>query len=165
MCEENWKVVKDYENYMISDYGRVFSILKNIMMKPYLEKNGYHRVQLCKDGNRNKFLIQQLVAIQYIDNPDNYKEVDHKDHNKTNNHFSNLRWCSRSQNTMNSLKRSGCSSGSKGVDWDKHANKWRARIYPDGKTTHLGLFGTEEEAFEAYKKAATSHQGEFTCFE
>lgn len=44
--------------------------------------------------------IHRLVAFAYIPNPENKKEVNHKDLNKSNNHFSNLEWATRKENAM-----------------------------------------------------------------
>ena len=54
--------------------------------------------------------------------------IDHKDRNPLNNQKSNLRECTRSQNTMNSRKRRNSSSKYKGVSWHKASKKWYSRI-------------------------------------
>ena len=50
------------------------------------------------------------------------------------------------------IKKKNCSSKYRGVCWDKKDKKWRAQIQIDGKSKYLGLFETEEEAYECYKK-------------
>jgi hypothetical protein len=61
----------------------------------------YFFVQLRKEKIRKKCRIHRLLALQYIDNPDNLPEVDHIDRNRTNNCISNLRWVSRIENQNN----------------------------------------------------------------
>ena len=86
--------------------------------------------------------------------------VDHRDGDGLNNQRMNLREATHRQNMMNSRGRSG-SSRFKGVDWDKRAKKWRARISVNGKKKHLGYFIDEEEAARAYDEKAKKIFGEF----
>lgn len=66
----------------------------------------------------------------------------------------NCRWVSRTvqQNNRRELpKKRGCSSNYKGVSWNKESQKWTATVcYKGGKTTKVGSYGTEEEAYQAY---------------
>ena len=86
-------------------------------------------------------------------------EIDHEDTDKLNNEWANLREATHSQNNCNRFD-SKNTSGFKGVDFMKSKKKWRARI----NRSHLGLFETAEEAFEAYKKAADEIHGEFARY-
>ena len=94
--------VKGYENlYKINKQGDIYSCHYRKNMT-YLEKtDGYYYVDLTIDGKRHKCYIHRLIALQYIDNPDNLPEVDHIDRNKKNNSIDNLRWCSRAVNRRN----------------------------------------------------------------
>ena len=100
---EEWLPIKDYEDlYQVSNYGRVKSLeridslgrtVKERILKPINDKDGYQLVQLYKDGKGKTFKIHRLVANAFIDNPNNLPQVNHIDEVKTNNHISNLEWC------------------------------------------------------------------------
>lgn len=49
-------------------------------------------VSLSKDNKPKRMYVHRLVAEHYIPNPNGYDIVDHKDHNKLNNHVTNLIW-------------------------------------------------------------------------
>ena len=66
--------------------------------KGNLHHSGYLLVSLSKDGKRKQFGVHRLVATAFLDNPNNYPCVNHKDENKQNNNLQNLEWCSYSYN-------------------------------------------------------------------
>ena len=97
--EEEWRPVKGYEGlYEVSNMGRVKSLhaSQEIILKQGEYPNGYMGANLSKDGTANMKLVHRLVAIAFIQNPNNYEEVNHKDGNKKNNTVDNLEWCTRS---------------------------------------------------------------------
>lgn len=67
---------------------------------------GYPRLLIRKQGKCYHKNIHRLVAETFIPNPNGYKEVDHIDHNKQNNHVSNLRWVTHSENMKNKKSKS-----------------------------------------------------------
>ena len=92
------------------------------------------------------------------------QSVDHIDGNGLNNQRANLRLATQSQNLANSSGRPH-SSKYKGVFWSKderYKRRWWARIKKNGKSTHLGIFATEEEAAAAYNQAAIEMFGDFS---
>lgn len=95
--KEIWKTIECYENYEISNLGRVKNKKKNYSLKP-LNLNGYLVVCLCKNGKQKLFRIHRLVAFAFLPNPNNYPFVNHKDEDKTNNHVNNLEWCTAKYN-------------------------------------------------------------------
>lgn len=88
-------------------------------------------------------------------------DVDHRDTNKANLKWDNLRLATAAQNLQNQKKRVDNSSGYKGVYWNKTAKKWQAYITAFGKYKYLGLFETPEEAHIARNTAAKELHGEF----
>jgi len=80
-------------------------------------------------------------------------EIDHIDHDNTNNKWINLREVSHSENLRNRSMFKNNRSGVIGVCWNDCSNKWKAQIVVDGKTIHLGLFVDKFEAICTRKSA------------
>lgn len=72
--------------------------------------------------------------------------LDHKDRDKQNNRWQNLRESNSLQNALNTDIRRDNTSGVKGVTWNRRANKWQAQINRSGKCYYLGVFESLEEA-------------------
>lgn len=101
------KLIRDcldprFRKYIISDNGQIWSRSKKVYIKPALNGDGYPTVNvitsLAKDGYRQSFAVHRIIALLFVPNPHGYKEVNHIDGNKQNNHYSNLEWCDRSYN-------------------------------------------------------------------
>jgi hypothetical protein len=88
-------------------------------------------------------------------------ELDHKDGDRLNNRIGNLREATRQQNQQNRVSREGSTSKYKGVNWDRHRNKWATYIKYDGKVHNLGRFDLEEEAAMKYNEYALKYFGEY----
>jgi hypothetical protein len=161
MCE--YKKIEGYDNYSVSNHGNVRNDKTNRILKPGKDKMGYHKVSLCKNKKSKTHIIHRLVAIAYIDNPDNKLCVDHIDEVKTNNHVNNLRFCTHQENLQNVGKQKNNKSGYKGVCYAKQAKQYHAQMMIDGEQKHLGLFETALDASEEYQKAAKKYHGEFFC--
>ena len=117
------KWITGYEGmYLVSDDGNVLSLARSQIRKdgkvlPIKEKilkkrkRGrdnlkYECVTLCKNGVQKNYAVHRLVANAFLPNPNNYKEVNHKDKNTFNNDVSNLEWCSRQYNIEYSKNKS-----------------------------------------------------------
>ena len=97
--DEIWMDINGYEGkYQVSTLGRIKSLKKNLIMKPMVATNGYLEACLWKDGKQKRYLLHRLVATHFIDNPNNYPEVNHIDEDKTNNYVNNLEWCTHLYN-------------------------------------------------------------------
>lgn len=85
--------IKNFPNYTIDTDGNVFN-KNNVKLKPSITNNGYAKVSLSNSIVKHKcLLVHRLVAEAFISNPDNLRQVNHKDENKLNNNISNLEWC------------------------------------------------------------------------
>jgi hypothetical protein len=110
----------------------------------------YRRVGLREGGNKE--LILMHIAI--TGKPPDGLMLDHKDGNGLNYQRYNLRFVTNRQNCQN--QHVPTSSKYPGVCWLKDREKWHARIRITGRVTHLGTYSTEEEAFNAYRRAVES---------
>lgn len=107
---ENWKDIDGYGGkYQVSDHGRVRSLSawsKGKELKGGLTKGKPHQyrcVLLVGKGRKDiktKY-IHRLVAEAFIENPNDYEEVNHKDGNTLNNFADNLEWCTHKKGRKN----------------------------------------------------------------
>ena len=113
---EEWRPIPNYEGfYEVSNLSRVKRLwheyktirgdsvirLSNpeYILKGNINKWGYHKVLLRKEGKATPHLVHRLVASSFISNTENYETVNHMDCNKLNNTVENLEWCTRNSNT------------------------------------------------------------------
>lgn len=101
--QEEWRDISGYEGrYQVSNLGRVRSLPRKtktgfregVTLIPVKDGVGYQIVNLSRKSHK----IHRLVAEAFIDNPNDYKCVNHKDENKLNNRADNLEWCTYEQN-------------------------------------------------------------------
>jgi hypothetical protein len=91
------KIIVDYPNYTIYDDGRFYNNKFNRLIVGSKDKDGYIQITL----SRKKYKLHRLVALYFIDNPNNYLEIDHINRIKHDNRKENLRWVNRSLNMQN----------------------------------------------------------------
>ena len=120
---EVWKDVKGYEGlYKVSDRGAVKSCnrlvkqskgglrpVKEKILKPEEDKDGYLQVFLSKNGKQKMFKVHRLVAAAFVGDADRKLQINHVDGNKKNNSVNNLEWCTVSENAkhrVHTLKKS-----------------------------------------------------------
>ena len=123
-------------------------------------KSGYIRITI-----KGKMYPAHRLAYLYMTGkfPENF--IDHINHIKDDNIWTNLRDATNSQNQANRLKLNNNTSGYKGVCWDKERKKWGAQIMYMNKRIYLGRYTTLQEAAEAYKKKSIELFGEFSYTE
>lgn len=88
-------------------------------------------------------------------------QVDHRDNDRANNKWLNLRAADNAQNQANSKRQRNNTSGFKGVYWNTQRQKWAAKINPGRRQVHLGFFDDPKIAHEAYVRGAKRFFGEF----
>ena len=101
----------------------------------WINDQGYRVIEI---GERN--YRAQILAWLYTYGSVPTDEIDHINNNRSDNRLTNLRQCSRNQNSQNSLKRRDNSSGFKGVGFSRQKNRWRSRLHLNGKDIHLGFY-------------------------
>ena len=93
--------IRGFENYLISNQGRCW----NTRTKRFVgcdDGNGYIKVGFQKDGRTQNFKIHRLVMLHFgPPQPEDKREVDHIDRDKSNNRIENLRWVNSSENAKN----------------------------------------------------------------
>ena len=145
---EEWRDIKGYEGkYQVSSLGRVKSLgnnksKKEKILKPGKNKLDYLYVILCKNGESKGFLVHRLVAEAFVNNPNEYKCVNHKDENKTNNCVDNLEWCTHKYNNTYGTRLERVSEKVKG---SKHYGARKVQCITTGKK-----FNCIKEAAEYY---------------
>jgi hypothetical protein len=105
---EEFRIIEGFENYAISNLGRIQRVKPGIMAKvgvfkkPQVNKTtGYTHVKVTGSEGKRSMAIHRLVAEAFIPNPDGLREIDHIDRDKQNNQVENLRWCTRRENMAN----------------------------------------------------------------
>lgn len=113
-----------------------------------INKDGYLQIRIA-----GKMYVQHRLAWMYVYGSMPDGDIDHINHDRTDNRIDNLRVVTKRVNNKNLSMRSNNTSGVTGVWWGKHVNKWVAEIHPDGKKIHLGVFDCLSDAAEARKVA------------
>ena len=157
MADYRIMVLNDTTIKAFSD-GRIFTLFKNTskygkkgewverQSKP--DSNGYIRIKI---GGK-LYRAHRLIMMAFVGESD--QDVDHINRIKTDNQFENLRYCTRSENSLNRE----WVDNAKGYSW--HRNKWEARININNKPKHLGSFEKEADARQAFLDAKLKYRNE-----
>jgi hypothetical protein len=139
----------DNSVYTISKTGVVYNTKYKRQLKGRIIKSGYCVTDIVIDGKKKSKYIHRLIAEAFLENPNNYPDVHHKDNNKSNNNICNLEWTTRSKNCRMSSKpkKNGLP---RGVSWNNVAKKYQCQLSQDCKIRHLGYFSTAELAHARY---------------
>ena len=102
---EKFYPIKNFDNYLINKDGVIIRKKDNLIIIHTYTKDKYHSVKLINNNGKRKTLrVHRLVALTFIDNPNNLPEVNHKDGNKEHNFVNNLEWISSSNNQKHAYK-------------------------------------------------------------
>jgi hypothetical protein len=133
--------------YEITNKGIIRNIKTKKNLKPYIK--AYPSVCLINDNNERKmFSMHFLVATAFIENPNNYNEINHKDNDRNNYNYLNLEWCSHIYNIQQKI-------------YDNN-HLYKEVIMINKKTNEEIKFNSYKEAYE-YLKLDTSYNVFTSC--
>ena len=120
--DELWSICNGFSRYLISTYGKIVRLpyisthfnkngtevhqtFKARILKWSKDQDGYPVVGITADDGCNKSVpVHRLVALTFLDNPENKPTVNHIDGNKLNNHITNLEWATWKENNNHSIR-------------------------------------------------------------
>lgn len=133
--------------------------ISSAVAKPGERAGGGHGLGYRSIGLDYRKYLEHILAWFYMTGTWPTKEVDHINLDKSDNRWENLREATRSQNGHNKNQNPRNKTGTKGVHL--HGNKYRARLWVDGKDFDLGSYDTIEEASAARRAAEKLYLGNF----
>ena len=140
----------DYaDGHLMNKFTRSPRAVKGTVAGTLVKTVGYYSVTI----KSKRYQLSRLIWIYHNGDIPQGMLVDHINRDTHDNRIENLRLASYTQNEWNKPKL-GCSFES---------GKWRARIKKKGKSIHLGMFDTKEDAQAAYENYAAELHGEFKC--
>lgn len=108
---EEWRDIKGYQNYQVSNFGKVRRLPYVIVSKNGIPRKqpmkimklvdagkGYRNIGLWDGKHQRTYRLCRIVALAFCENPHNYPIVNHKDCDVTNDRADNLEWCTYSYN-------------------------------------------------------------------
>ena len=101
---ETFVKIEGFEKYEVSNLGKVRNMKTGKILKPRLHRNGYLMHQFYENNKRKFLYLHRIIAIAFIDNPEEKPQVNHIDENKLNNDLSNLEWCTVRENLVHGTR-------------------------------------------------------------
>ena len=115
---ETYANITSFSNYQVSTFGNVKNITTGRILKPQTSR-GYLHVVLYDNDKKSTKLIHKLVASAFLENTEDKRFIDHINRDTLNNHMSNLRYATDSENQQNKSMMTNNTSGITGVFWHK----------------------------------------------
>lgn len=103
--EEVWKTIPGLRCYEASDLGHIRRIGATKPLKGSCDRDGYMQVRLSENNIQFTKKVHRLVALSFLENPNNYPMVNHKNEIRDDNRVDNLEWCSAKYNSHYSAQK------------------------------------------------------------
>lgn len=146
--DKKWfKTLRAYSAWNAKNAGNAAGTLKS---------DGYVRIRFF----REQYAAHRLAWLLVTGKDPARDEIDHFDRNRSNNKISNLRLATDSQNAQNRLRGYISKTGVSGV-YQSPNGKFYVQIKCQGKTFHLGIFETIEEATNARERGLAKYHKEY----
>lgn len=127
------------DKYLVSSYGVVKSIVTGKILKATSDVN-YPAISYVINGKHCTKRVHRLIALTFIPNPNNYKEINHIDGNKKNNRIENLEWCDRSRNCSHMYL----------IGRAKPVKSWLGRINEPDRSTPINQLSLSGQLIQAW---------------
>ena len=122
-------------------------------------RNTFYAIRIVNNnGNPTMVYLHRQIMNKHLQKG---LIIDHINHNGLDNRKCNLRIVTVQQNQQNSTSRKNSTSKYLGVSFYKKSLKWNAKIWINNKNLHLGYYVNENDAAQAYNKAALKHFGKY----
>lgn len=142
---EEYSPIPGFSNYTINEYGDIRKIKGRnapTEMTPKKDKDGYYHLSLRdSNGDRHWLRVHRLVAMTYLDNPEELPVVNHKNGIKDDNNVNNLEWCDISYNTKHAFEVLGRSAS---ITTNKNCKLFK-------NTDLIGEFDSIKDAVDYYR--------------
>jgi hypothetical protein len=165
MEKEIWKPVVGYEGvYEVSNKGRIKSVERIVDAKNHkIHKresirnlkihNGYYYITLSKNSKNETLAVHRIVAMAFLDKPNEKNHIDHINTNRLDNRVENLKWCTRLENARNPITRQNVILAHKNESYLKKAQM--AKII-SGKAKIVYKYSVENKYIESYESISNA---------
>lgn len=104
----NNKIFKQFRNtnYYASEDGQIYSLYSDIILDPYITNSGHKRVDIYHDGKCRHEFVHRIVYECWVGKIPEGLQINHKNDNKDDNHYSNL-YCGNQKENIYDCIRNG----------------------------------------------------------
>lgn len=99
-----FKELKEDSRFEISKDGIIRNAKTKAIKSQYVSSTGYYMITISKNNKSKPYRVHRLLANNFIENPENLKEVNHIDGNKLNNNLENLEWVTHFGNMQHAFR-------------------------------------------------------------